>query len=520
MLLVNGIALLAVTTLLRCWHLENIPGINGDEAWSGVQALKLLHGEAISWRTPSGNPINPFFFLPLVALHAILPPSFLLLRIIPLVSGLAALVTNYYLCRRAFDTRTAAISTLLLAALPIDVAYSRFAWDASQSLLATILVMYLPLIHARRSAASAWPVAAMVAFAAAILVHPTNVFAAPLLVVPILVRHREQLGTILHNARVSAAKWPSLGILAASAAIGYFCWPWVGGILSRLRAPAELSQFAVNYLHLFSGTTVYDYITGANAGAPQAFWSAATDLTFACAALFALCGLFSSVRRGRVSADSCFVTSWFVMLLGFYVVAGPGAIAPHYERYGICLIAPGALLISRGLAWWIDARRPRAGFSVAVSALAVWLWPVSFYLNYFEFVEQTGGRAHRTFQTASVEPKLAALRYVLSQRDSAVPGRIVCHEWWNYWPLEYLALGEENLRVFTWDEWHAALPRGQNQQADPTWFVEFSGSAAEAEAVQFCVDAELTVSRHTICDYAGRQLISVITPGEKFLRNY
>ena len=31
--------------------------------------------------------------------------------------------------------------------LPIDIAYSRFAWDASQSLLATLFVLYLPLLR-------------------------------------------------------------------------------------------------------------------------------------------------------------------------------------------------------------------------------------------------------------------------------------------------------------------------------------------------------------------------------------
>ena len=61
--------------------------------------MRLLHGQEVEWRTPNGNPINPFFFLPALALHAIWPPSIVLLRLVPLASGLAALALNYWLCR-------------------------------------------------------------------------------------------------------------------------------------------------------------------------------------------------------------------------------------------------------------------------------------------------------------------------------------------------------------------------------------------------------------------------------------
>ena len=114
-----------------------------------MQCEMLLHGEPFSGRTPTGNWLNPFFFAPLVALHALAEPSFELLRITPFASGLLALVVNFFLCRRAFDLRTATISTVVLAVLPINIAYSRFAWDASQSLLFTLPVVYVPFIAAK-----------------------------------------------------------------------------------------------------------------------------------------------------------------------------------------------------------------------------------------------------------------------------------------------------------------------------------------------------------------------------------
>ena len=61
LIIVNCIAILTFAVWLRCWRLGTIPGINGDEAWYGVQAQSVLHGESIAWRTPTGNPLNPFF---------------------------------------------------------------------------------------------------------------------------------------------------------------------------------------------------------------------------------------------------------------------------------------------------------------------------------------------------------------------------------------------------------------------------------------------------------------------------
>src|SRR5882672_8140601 len=71
--LVVTTALIVVGAWFRVWRLDRVPGLNGDEAWSGVQALKFLHGESVSWQTPTGNPLNVFFLGPLVALHAMLP---------------------------------------------------------------------------------------------------------------------------------------------------------------------------------------------------------------------------------------------------------------------------------------------------------------------------------------------------------------------------------------------------------------------------------------------------------------
>jgi len=198
---VNAAALLLVAVWFRCRSLENIPGINGDEAWYGLRALELLSGGQLAWQTPTGNPVNPFFLGPIVLLHACFAPSISLLRSVALASGVLALAVNWLLCRWVFDRRTALISTVVLAILPINIAYSRFAWDASQSLLATLPVLYFSLAAVRFPKRQGWWIAAaLAAEAVALAVHPTNLFAAAAPVAALATRLQ------WHDARQTAAR--------------------------------------------------------------------------------------------------------------------------------------------------------------------------------------------------------------------------------------------------------------------------------------------------------------------------
>ena len=45
----------------RTSDLGNLPGINGDEGWYGVQVNSMLAGRPFAMRTPTGLPLNPFF---------------------------------------------------------------------------------------------------------------------------------------------------------------------------------------------------------------------------------------------------------------------------------------------------------------------------------------------------------------------------------------------------------------------------------------------------------------------------
>ena len=120
-----------------------VPGLNGDEAWQGVQAQRLVARRADHVANANGQSAQSAHISAAAGVARLVwPPSVTLLRLTPLASGLAALVVNYLFCRRVFDRQLATISTVILAVLPAMVAYSRFAWDASQSVLVTLPVMY------------------------------------------------------------------------------------------------------------------------------------------------------------------------------------------------------------------------------------------------------------------------------------------------------------------------------------------------------------------------------------------
>jgi hypothetical protein len=150
-----------------------------------------------------------------------------------------------------------------------------------------------------------------------------------------------------------------------------------------------------------------------------------------------------------------------------------------------------------------------------VLALAAWLWPASFYVNYFRAIEERGGMSHVAFHTCDVDPKLTALEFVRSRITDGRPVDVVCREWWSYWPLEYFAHGAADVRVLTWDEWRET---DFADRAEQTWFVECGGGDPAHEAWRVAHGS--SAKRHAVIDYGFRPAIWVIGPVEKFSQNY
>ncbi len=394
-LLLNTLGLLAVATWLRCHALGNVPGVNGDEAWYGVRAWWLLHGGPYGgWHTPTGNPLNPLFVGPLALLHLWLPPSIALLRSVAVAGGLAALAINWLLCRWVFDRRTAAISTLLLAVLPINIAYSRFAWDASQSLAATLPVVYLALAAVRfPERFGRWIAAAILAQAVAVWVHPTNVVAGAVIAIACLAQWRNRNDAKENDeARMTNDEFPSSFVIRHSS---FIIWSlaclvlasWIGlaslkgGLLAghtaerlaniRQSAPPTQLPAVVLYPRLFTGGTTYRYIAGSRSWFE---WPLPADLDGwgLDVGVFWLCVFGSAWLLWRGNRDSrlglsnrVLLAAWALTIAAFMLIGGPQAMAPGQERFALCLVAPTDHLAGprgvAGLGGRIDAVARRFG---------------------------------------------------------------------------------------------------------------------------------------------------------------
>ncbi len=527
LLVIHVTGLLLASLWFRCAWLNNTPGLNGDEAWYGVQALELLRGEDFQIETPTGNPPNLLFFGPLLLLHAFFPPSIALLRAVAVGSGVAALVINWVCCRWVFDRRTAVISTVVLAILPINIAYSRFAWDASQSVAITLPVLYLSLASIRFAGRRGrFLLAAVLMQWIACLVHPTNVFVAPAVVVALAVWVREggvRKATRGVSPRTKAAVLV-LGILAAVLlGLLWLSTPGSSRFLGRLHSPTQLAQMetlarlTVLLPRLFLGATVYRYIAGVDswlswpAAVGSDGWGADTVLFWAvmAACVWTLCRAKDEPVRRTSRTLLCMVA---LQLAAFALLAGPHGLSPGWERYAICLVGPIVVLLARGAAVSFSAGSPRWRLALVVGSLCGWLMLADFREHYFHCIHQTGGRAHPTFRTSDEDPKASALKTILANRQPGVAW-IVTGEWHIYWPIRYFGMSEDELRVVTPKEVAASEEFDQAQREGRVWYVEFADALPQTTATGPWPPADLPsgkLRRWKCLGYDGRPVLEIL----------
>ncbi len=154
-----------------------------------------------------------------------------------------------------------------------------------------------------------------------------------------------------------------------------------------------------------------------------------------------------------------------------------------------------------------DAASPRWHIVLAGATLVAWPLLADFDAHYFRFIEHTGGNAHLTFRTAAIEPKLAAFRYILDDASGTGPVWIVASQWWNRWPMRYLAPGNLRVNVSEIDELERSQAYRQAMAEGRVWRVEFFDTAAQREVASKL--AGRRVVSQTFPDYAGRPLLIV-----------
>lgn len=452
------ILLVALLTGLavRTWALDRLPGINADEAWYGVNVEAFLNGERPFLRTGVGNPLNPLHSLPLLVLSSVFAPSAALLRVPSVIWGLAAMLFAFPLLVRPLGQRAALLTALLLSILPAAVAYSRLGWDPSDTPAVALLAVGCALGNRPLLAALAWLVA--------MAVHPTNVFLAPIVVMAwapfALVRYRSATLQQRWIVRVIAAVLLALLIVLGFAlrnSIGPdTSLPSIAMIAGRIGSPGAWLDLMLGVTRLFSGVTVARYIGGPVADLPAVLADLVTLTAFAMPIVF---GWKTFARAG--ASGPWLLAGIAASLVAFHVVAGPEALQPGRERYGMFLLTPLVILCAIGFAAGTE-RMPRASFAIT-ALLCLTLFAVLIG-GYFAPLIRRGGDTHQAFRTGPVEPKAAAYTFIRNA-SGADNVEVIAEDWWLYWPLKYLA--SRDAHVFVNIMPTAAVPGGLRPAGAP-----------------------------------------------------
>lgn len=409
---------------MRLWGLGRLPGINGDEAWLAVEAKHLVYGQPFALRTPTHMFISPLLFGSEALLLAVLEPDGAVLRLPVALWSLVGLLVGYALHLRVYGDRLeAALTALLLGALPLHWAYGRLAWDPG-FLIPAMLLFLLPLLQwlgdrgQRRALALAGLGAVLLVWT-----HLTAAVAVATL----------GAGVWLLQPR-PLRQW----LLAVAGLAGLLAAVWLAGRdhqvdtyylidlpLERLRQPWETLRMMAAPGQMLSGVRAFSYL----GGMPEtdATWWLATAIT-----LFLL-GMAWQQRKAALPADRAVALAWLVLPLPWWLTSGLlGQGELSKERYVVWILPLAVLLVMR----WLRLRSAHWPL-IAVGLIGAGLVQTAVLLGCLDHTPWPEGQ-HRTFWTAQQEPKVWAAEQVMA---AALPGeqiRVEVSDWWLEHPLRYL----------------------------------------------------------------------------------
>jgi len=437
-----AIGVIGVSLFFRVVDLENVPGINADEAVIAILVMNVADGDFSRIRTGTGNVFNPIHHGLVLFVHALAGPGPFPLRLPALISGVACVLAAWVLLSRVVDRRVALIASVMISVLPLHIAYSRL----SQSPSATPLMSLICVFFAIRLNG----IKTLIAFLFTIWVHPTNVFLLPILAAPFAEARIRLAKKLTGDDRTAAMRrWLGeavVGLFAVAAALVAVS-PRSARIGARMLQdsvesavdPMSAIRFLGLYGDLLSGSTIYTYFTGSDPDLQlhrAAFW------------LVFLPVLVLGVRKLYRAGESRWLSLTVglgLSLIAFYLFGGIRAISPHHERWAAFLTVPSCLVFAACLGSLGENGRARR-FALTVSLLLAIGLLGSFQAHYFSGMRSAHGQ-HRTFRTGAVEPKQQALAKIDELRDRRRSTVVVAGDYWTYWPLRYLSRNRRDIEV-------------------------------------------------------------------------
>jgi hypothetical protein len=375
------VALVVVSIVMRWIGLDHWPGINGDEAFYAGDARLFLHGLPFSCRTLTGRIITPTYALPTLLLQAFFAPNAWLLRLPAFISGTLSAIFAYPLLKRVLDQPTARIATAWTTCLAVHIAYSRCAWESSQSVPATLLVVYFALRGSPWKTALAWM--------AATVIHTANVFLFPIAFAPILYD--------LHQAkRLPRTSWLILwgiclwfiGLLLVNKALPNY--------QMRIPTAGDCGQFLVGFTRIFSGVLMFSGFSAALRPGVCNILDAATTSGMVL--------LIATGFRRLKGRDIAFAAGVIVAAAAIFAVANIVPFSVGFERYSLWLALPSLVVFA--LLWPKGIGARIAAYALSVAMLA------SFVTFYFVPMAEFGGSSARQCHAGKSDPKYEAAKWI------------------------------------------------------------------------------------------------------------
>lgn len=438
------VVLFGLSAWFRASSLDSLPETDGDEAWHAIQLVHMMRGEASSVRTEHGLPLSPIHALLELPLLLAFKPSFVLLRIPSLFTGMLAVFLIYRLGSRVFDRTTGLIAAVLLAVLPIAIIFSRTGYESSHAPLYGVLLLWCA--YDRRIG---W---LSLLLALCYFIHPTNIFLLPVILAAMSFR------TIRGPSRPTADELRSLALkmvppMVIVGAIGIFTLlrPAIGSLSTTyhlgLHGVHDPIRYGVLFGRLFLGT--------GRVPRPAADWG-----TWVVLGGIILAGTGVAIRQRAF--DVLALLAGLIASAGLlFVVAGSDILQPGMTRYGLFLVVPMVLLTSRLMTLLLIhptcrlrnlARYGQELFLVAMAFVILFSLDARRLTNQTLDADPVVGDSIWTFGADTKDARRLSLDWVFGHMDLDARERgsktvLIAPDFMTRRSLQYLALPRRDLKV-------------------------------------------------------------------------
>lgn len=508
-----AVCLLAVAVLFRFVWLDAIPGINGDEAQAAVEVQKFLAGQPHTFRTPTGQYFNPIMIASEIVTLKLHEPSFFWLRLPSAIWICVSLVINFFLYRRVFGDRgQALLSTVLLACLPLTIAYSRIGWDSTYTLLTSPLVMYPAMLLAEHRAKIVDLIVLAIGMFLSLWVHATTGIFVVSLAAGVFWTGRAKWTDILsRRTGLPDRGWlfPVATIVLVLAGAGLYLLlckivnippgralgVMANSTMKFLQNPPWIAEYLNVVGKIVSGHAVFRYYAAVPDLPVLRVISVVTSL-----AMLVLIGrlLFSPRGADRlIGVVGCLAAVMLIATMPMLTLY-----QTSHERYLMWIAPLFVVMLVRGLVNF-KLQPPAVGWSVVAISAAMLLQTWLFYFS--PLIRQTyADQLERAFLTSDVDPKSVAADVIRAEAGQAKDVRVYAVDWWAQHPIQYL-LGLDF--VVTREE----LPRADALPPGKFFVVAFGREPFVRQSAEQVVAAGRTFRGHEIPAVDGRVVMTVLT---------